>query len=180
MTHSYIHAYICTFFFSYCLPSCSPWETGYSSLCYTVGPHCLAILNLIVCVYHTQTPHPSHVMPPLAWDPQVKQRSLNMGFLSPCSWTWHLGGIMGLVEPLTMSSMGLALLLLSPFLRSPAGTVRPAWGLVPHGELLFGCLCLEFSVTQHDDCAVLDISTFCDCRWNRLNLWICLIFPVFS
>ena len=116
MTHSYIHAYICTFFFSYCLPSCSPWETGYSSLCYTVGPHCLAILNLIVCVYHTQTPHPSHVMPPLAWDPQVKQRSLNMGFLSPCSWWGHgpggtsdhvqYGTFFAVVEPFPQKSSG--------------------------------------------------------------------------
>ena len=26
-------------------------ETGYSSLCYTVGPRCLSILNVIVCMY---------------------------------------------------------------------------------------------------------------------------------
>ena len=26
-------------------------ETGYSSLCYTAGPHCLSILNVIVCIY---------------------------------------------------------------------------------------------------------------------------------
>ena len=28
-----------------------PQKTGYSSLCYTVGPHCLSILNGIVCIY---------------------------------------------------------------------------------------------------------------------------------
>ena len=26
-------------------------ETGYSSLCCTVGPHCLSIINVIVCIY---------------------------------------------------------------------------------------------------------------------------------
>ena len=31
-------------------------ETGYSSLCYTVRPHCLSILNAIVCSYKPQTP----------------------------------------------------------------------------------------------------------------------------
>ena len=39
-------------------------ETGYSSLCCTVGPHCLSILNTIVCIYQPQTPHPSHSLPP--------------------------------------------------------------------------------------------------------------------
>ena len=31
-------------------------ETGYSSQCYTVGPCCLSILNIIVCIYCPQTP----------------------------------------------------------------------------------------------------------------------------
>ena len=26
-------------------------EAGYNSLCYTVGPHCLSILNVIVCFF---------------------------------------------------------------------------------------------------------------------------------
>ena len=26
-------------------------EVGYTSLCYTVGSHCLSILNVIVCIY---------------------------------------------------------------------------------------------------------------------------------
>ena len=37
-------------------------EPGYSSLCYTVGPHCLSILNVIVCIYSPQTPYPSHCL----------------------------------------------------------------------------------------------------------------------
>ena len=31
-------------------------ETGYSSLCCTVGPHCLSILNVIICIYWPHTP----------------------------------------------------------------------------------------------------------------------------
>ena len=37
--------------------------TGYSFLCCTVGPHCLSILNEIVCIYQPQTPCPSHIGP---------------------------------------------------------------------------------------------------------------------
>ena len=29
-------------------------EIGYSSLCYTIGPCCLSILNIIVCIYQPQ------------------------------------------------------------------------------------------------------------------------------
>lgn len=35
-------------------------ENGYSSLCCTVGPRCLPILNVIVCIYQPQTPGPFH------------------------------------------------------------------------------------------------------------------------
>ena len=38
-------------------------ETGYSSLCYKVGPHGLPIRNVIVGIYQPQTPHPSHSLP---------------------------------------------------------------------------------------------------------------------
>ena len=42
-------------------------EIGYSSLCCTVEPHCLSILNVIVCIYKPQTPPPAHFLsPPLA------------------------------------------------------------------------------------------------------------------
>ena len=37
-------------------------ETGYSSLCYIVGSHCLSILNIIVCISNSQSlslPFPS-------------------------------------------------------------------------------------------------------------------------
>ena len=38
-------------------------ETWYSSLCCTVGPHCLSILIVIVYIYQPQTPCPSHAFP---------------------------------------------------------------------------------------------------------------------
>ena len=40
-------------------------EIGYSSLCYTVGPCCLSILNVTVCIYYPRTPNPSLPLPPL-------------------------------------------------------------------------------------------------------------------
>ena len=33
--------------------------------CVCVGPHCLSILNAVVCIYQPQTPHPSHFFLPL-------------------------------------------------------------------------------------------------------------------
>ena len=71
-------------FFSYYLLS---WpisqETGYCSLCYTVGPHGLSILNVIVCVYQPQTPSLSHFLPPSLWQSWI---------WIFCSWhfTWKL------------------------------------------------------------------------------------------
>ena len=38
-------------------------ETGYIYLGYTSGPHCLSILNVIVCIYESQTPSPPHSLP---------------------------------------------------------------------------------------------------------------------
>ena len=46
-------------------------ETGYSSLCCTVGLHCLSTLKVIVCIYQPQTSHPFHFLPPPPWQPQV-------------------------------------------------------------------------------------------------------------
>ena len=46
-------------------------KIGYSSLCYAVGPCCLSILNVIVCLYQPQTPSPSHFLSPPLWQPQV-------------------------------------------------------------------------------------------------------------
>ena len=34
-----------------------------SSLCYTLGPGCLCILNVIVCIYQTQTSSPPSLFP---------------------------------------------------------------------------------------------------------------------
>ena len=62
VTQSYIHIYIYThthilFSFFYHVLS---QMIRYSSLRYTVGAHWLSILNVIVCIYHLQTPCPSH------------------------------------------------------------------------------------------------------------------------
>ena len=40
-------------------------ETGYTSLCYAVGPHCLSVLNVVVCIYYPLNPSPSHSSPSL-------------------------------------------------------------------------------------------------------------------
>ena len=58
-------AYIYIPFFSYIIFHHGlTQETGCSSLCYTVGPHCSFILNVIVCIYYPSTPSSSH-SPPL-------------------------------------------------------------------------------------------------------------------
>ena len=49
-----IHSFL-NILFHYGLPQ----ETGYSSLCFTVGPCCLSILHVIVCIYQPQIPRPS-------------------------------------------------------------------------------------------------------------------------
>ena len=53
-------------------------EIEYSSLCYTVRPHCLSILNVIVYIYQAQTPHPSHSLPTPPWQPQVCSLSMSL------------------------------------------------------------------------------------------------------
>ena len=65
-SYTYIHSssYI---IFHHCLSQ----EIGCSSLCYTAGPHCSSIPNVIVCIYQPQTPSPSHILPPPPWQPQV-------------------------------------------------------------------------------------------------------------
>ena len=37
----------------------------------TVGPHCLSMLSIVVCIYYPQTPHTSHSLSPRPWQPQV-------------------------------------------------------------------------------------------------------------
>ena len=52
-------------------------ETGCNSLCCTVEPHFLSILNVTVCIYQPQTPNQSCSSSPHPWQPQV---------YSPCLW----------------------------------------------------------------------------------------------
>ena len=45
-------------------PSCSiPRGWTFSILCYTVGLHCLSTPNVLVYIYQSQTPRPSHSLP---------------------------------------------------------------------------------------------------------------------
>ena len=50
VTQSYIYVYSFLFFHTISYHVLSQ-EIGHSSLCCTVGPHCLPILNVIVCIY---------------------------------------------------------------------------------------------------------------------------------
>ena len=70
MPQSYIYTYIYIYIYSFSHTTFyhgQSQETGQSSLCCTAGPHCLSILNAIVCIYQPQTPRPSYSLPlPLA------------------------------------------------------------------------------------------------------------------
>ena len=46
-------------------------DIEYSSLCYTIGPHCLSILYIMVCICESQTPKASLPNHPPSWQPQV-------------------------------------------------------------------------------------------------------------
>ena len=46
-------------------------EIRYNSLCCTVGPCCLSIPNVIVCIYQPQTPSPTLPLSAPPWQPQV-------------------------------------------------------------------------------------------------------------
>ena len=52
-----------TFFFYILFHYGLSQDIEYSSLCYTVGPCCLSILNVIVCIYQPQTPSASLSLP---------------------------------------------------------------------------------------------------------------------
>lgn len=54
--YTYIYMCVCIYIYIYSLSYIIfhhglSQETVYSSLCYTAGPHCLSILNVIVCIY---------------------------------------------------------------------------------------------------------------------------------
>ena len=55
VTHLYTYVHYFLILFYHILIQ----EVGHSSLCCRVGSHCLSILNVIVCIYQPQTPHPS-------------------------------------------------------------------------------------------------------------------------
>ena len=69
---SYTHTYILFFFFFFYIlfHYGLSQEIGYSSLCSTVGPWCLSILNVILCIYQPQTHRPTLSLPAPAWQPK--------------------------------------------------------------------------------------------------------------
>ena len=73
-THIYIYTHIYTHTHSFShitFHFVLSQEIGSSSLCYTVGPHCLPILNVTVCIHQHQTPHSPYSLPPPPWQPPV-------------------------------------------------------------------------------------------------------------
>ena len=82
--------HISKFSFSYIFHHGLYQETGYSSLCYTGGPHCPSILNIIVCIYEPQTHSPSYSLPSPPWQPQVCSLCLWVSF---CFVDWFICAI---------------------------------------------------------------------------------------
>ena len=78
VTQSYIHTHSFSHIIFYHVLS---QEIGYNFLCCTVWPHCLTILNVIVCIYLLQTLHLFHSLPP-PWQPQVCSLCLWVCFCS--------------------------------------------------------------------------------------------------
>ena len=71
-THIYIH-----YFFNTVLHHVLTQGTRHRSLCWTIGPHYLSILNVIVCIYQPQTPCPSHFLPPPPCSASLFSMSMN-------------------------------------------------------------------------------------------------------
>ena len=81
-------AVICIYTFFYILfhPGLSQ-ETGYGSLCCTVGPHCLSIRNGIVCICQPQLRiHPSPS--PLPLGEMHRDRKQTLGFQQQGEEAW--------------------------------------------------------------------------------------------
>ena len=57
------------------LPPRLPPNTEQSSLCYTVGPSWLSILNIAVCTCRSQTPYLSPALILTFWRPEVCSKS---------------------------------------------------------------------------------------------------------
>ena len=61
-------------------------DMEYSSLCYTVGPYCLSILYIAVCICSSQTPSPSSPAPPSPLvNPSLFSLSVNQFVSQMCS-----------------------------------------------------------------------------------------------
>ena len=76
VVHIYIHSFLNTLF-QHGLSQ----EIGFSSLCCTVGPYCLPVLNVIVCIYQSHSPvHPIPTHSPPPWQTQISFSCLQVCF----------------------------------------------------------------------------------------------------
>ena len=127
----------------------------YRFLSYTVGPHFLSLLNVIVCIYQPQTPHPSHFLPPplattslfsmsgslsTKQDPRIfKQRSIQL---------------QGELDPnLRVNQSIWAAILYHNIVTSVLFTCRK-----PHNALRSNCY--PFLTTMIQESCVVDVTTF--------------------
>ena len=84
--YMYIHSFLKNIPFRYGLSQ----KIRYYSLCHTVRPHCLSILNVIVSTYYPQTLSPSLSLPPPLWEPQICSLCLWICFCSMSVNLFHL------------------------------------------------------------------------------------------
>jgi len=123
VTQSYIHSFSHAIFYHVLPP-----ELGYGSLCYTVEPHCLSILNVVAS---TNPKLPVHLIPPTLgttsmFSMSVKQMSVNLLLLyrkfhlcdildSTCKW-YHVAFSFWLIHLIWESQVPSMLLQMALFL----------------------------------------------------------------
>ena len=83
VTQLFIHIY--TFFFYILFHYGLSQDIQYSSLCYTLRPCCLSILNIMVCIYQPQTPNPSLPHTPPLGNHKSVQASLYLNHIQEAS-----------------------------------------------------------------------------------------------
>ena len=98
--HTYVYTHSCSNTIFHRVLSQDVW---YNSVCSAAGPHCLSILNAIVCIYQPPTPHPSQPHP---WQTRLFFMSVSL-FLF-CRWV-HL---LHIWIPLTIPYSYISLLLI--------------------------------------------------------------------
>ena len=83
-THSYIQLFTHTHILFLSSSIMFYHVNGYSSLCYTAGPHCLSLLNVIVCMYYPKLlVHSTPSASSLASSSSMSETSLDFRALPP-------------------------------------------------------------------------------------------------